>query len=792
MVFGGARVRPTIGKRIKQQQEKDAKLHTLIRRLASPSSSSLLVSANAGAGPNIGGSSNFLPTAGGAMAGSLAFLPQIIILEDGEMDISPATGQNASRVIISAESGTADDLLTITGRVDPGQLLNLQSVATHTITIKHNAGGGAAWVTSTAYVAGDIVSHNSFLYTCILAHTSGATDEPGVGGTWETKWFKANIRSATGADLVLNPQDNILLIFDAFDGNWTNLAPVADATSAGSEVFTWTANHDTDGFDLIIDNDGDSRFDFSNDDVFSIYLASILEYTFSGGSFSLNTNYVEMTEQAAPGTPAGNDVFVYAKDTGGTSSLWFIDDAGTEHDLGVASAGANLVLSNLTAGMVAINTSLKSDTDGIDDLGSGSFFWDHLFINTIVFDDAPVNAAETSIGQELGNHGLWFNQTEAADPMTWLWDDVEVMGLTPTGILQIQGNAGAAALNLTSSTRQMIIQTFSNIMLFTNDAALANRAFQIGDLSSLEGERLWLTGTGNLNTEFRFRTDQATTTLEVARIMFEGHDDAAGDVDYGSIRVSVLDPAAANPSGTMAIRVADSVGGENDTFILLDGSAHTVKLFENLVMQSADIDIGGGDIINTGTLTLPTATGIILSTATAWLMDDGVKATFNPNASVAGINVGQHSGQPSVPVNGDIIYNSSTNEMQGYINGAWTVLSGGGGAGDKISEGDSFVEVVDLGTGQINFQVDGVAVASWFNASGLIVSSKASFNADVVIGNADTDKVTMTAQLASHIIPDTHIAYDIGQPAGPTFGQGMRGGYFAERLVIPVGNDMFD
>lgn len=59
-----------------------------------------------------------------------------------------------------------------------------------------------AWLTATAYeddVNGDggggngddgsIVINNSVYYRCILAHTSGATDdEPGVGATWATYW----------------------------------------------------------------------------------------------------------------------------------------------------------------------------------------------------------------------------------------------------------------------------------------------------------------------------------------------------------------------------------------------------------------------------------------------------------------------------------------------------------------------------------------------------------------------------------------------------------------------------
>lgn len=51
--------------------------------------------------------------------------------------------------------------------------------------------GSAAltWVTATDYVADQMVTNNSITYICILAHTSGDTDdEPGVGATTATYW----------------------------------------------------------------------------------------------------------------------------------------------------------------------------------------------------------------------------------------------------------------------------------------------------------------------------------------------------------------------------------------------------------------------------------------------------------------------------------------------------------------------------------------------------------------------------------------------------------------------------
>lgn len=59
----------------------------------------------------------------------------------------------------------------------------------------------AAWLTATAYEDdvngdgssgnsddGDIVSHGGAYYRCKLSHTSGASTEPGVGGSWTTNW----------------------------------------------------------------------------------------------------------------------------------------------------------------------------------------------------------------------------------------------------------------------------------------------------------------------------------------------------------------------------------------------------------------------------------------------------------------------------------------------------------------------------------------------------------------------------------------------------------------------------
>jgi len=45
-----------------------------------------------------------------------------------------------------------------------------------------------SWITATAYEVDDTVENDGSGYLCTVAHTSGASTEPGVGADWATKW----------------------------------------------------------------------------------------------------------------------------------------------------------------------------------------------------------------------------------------------------------------------------------------------------------------------------------------------------------------------------------------------------------------------------------------------------------------------------------------------------------------------------------------------------------------------------------------------------------------------------
>lgn len=106
------------------------------------------------------------------------------------------------------------------------------------------------------------------------------------------------------------------------------------------------------------------------------------------------------------------------------------------------------------------------------------------------------------------------------------------------------------------------------------------------------------------------------------------------------------------------------------------------------------IDAAGNLSLNVGNLTVGAsaevvlrsdgsadfASGLLLIDVTgAMTFPDNVRQTFNPGATVAGLNVGSLAGDPSTPINGDLWYDSTGNLLRARINGATVSLGAGGG-----------------------------------------------------------------------------------------------------------------
>lgn len=115
-----------------------------------------------------------------------------------------------------------------------------------------------------------------------------------------------------------------------------------------------------------------------------------------------------------------------------------------------------------------------------------------------------------------------------------------------------------------------------------------------------------------------------------------------------------------------------------------------------LLANSAAMTFNGVDIVfdPTASLTLgDSGTGINIDVAANQIsivstnplfFTDNVRQTFNPGATVAGLNVGSLAGDPSTPVNGDLWYDSTNNLLRARINGATASLSTAGGSNTQL------------------------------------------------------------------------------------------------------------
>lgn len=146
--------------------------------------------------------------------------------------------------------------------------------------------------------------------------------------------------------------------------------------------------------------------------------------------------------------------------------------------------------------------------------------------------------------------------------------------------------------------------------------------------------------------------------------------------------ITAIDPgdnATINSSGVLEISgfiAADEYGEAVKTFLATPTS-------ENLYEAMGD-RTGSGLLVfeDSPTITTPTISGAIT-------FADGVRQTFNPNGTNSGFNAGSHTADPSSLSNGDVWYNSTSNELKARINGASVALGASGGSGDVVGPGSS-------------------------------------------------------------------------------------------------------
>lgn len=271
-----------------------------------------------------------------------------------------------------------------------------------------------AWLTATAFSVNDGTSNGGSSYICTVAHTSGASTEPGVGASWATVWDVIAEKGAAGAgtgDLIAaNNLSDVGSAATAF-GNIkqaasetatgvVELATEAEATTGSDTSRAVTpaglkahvdARNGVSAAATIADNrvvrgDGGSRGaqesavaidDSGNMSGVGTLITSGVATVGTTAATAVKmdpSGFVELPEISAPSTPASGFLRLYAKSDG---KAYQKDDAGTETDLsasgGGGSGGASLEPENLgiavSASGSALTVALKG-ADGNDPSGS--------------------------------------------------------------------------------------------------------------------------------------------------------------------------------------------------------------------------------------------------------------------------------------------------------------------------------------------------------------------------------------------------------------------------------------
>jgi len=175
-------------------------------------------------------------------------------------------------------------------------------------------------------------------------------------------------------------------------------------------------------------------------------------------------------------------------------------------------------------------------------------------------------------------------------------------------------------------------------------------------------------------------------------------------------------------------------------FIDFDGAGivvHTSDPDSNVTLEA--LGTSSDVIINSDTGFVSIKSGDVekIQVTSAVIFQSGSTPVFNDNV-IYGAFFGEYNDKSDSSVaapsagNRRVFYSSDSDSMvaKDSADVVHDLEGAGGGSGDKIEEGDSSVEVIDSGTGQILFIVDGSTVGNWV-AGGLV------FDADIDLNSND-------------------------------------------------------
>ncbi len=469
------------------------------------------------------------------------------------------------------------------------------------------------------------------------------------------------------------------------------------------------------------------------------------------GRTRLGGDYREYKEIPKPDNPPISNGFLYARDLGGITTLFFLDSAGTETDLlGGGGGGITSINGDATAAQtlteqankILIADDLSGDhafTLGTDvvTIDKSNVFGDFNQVfkdNRLLINNPADSFAYTFVAAAIGaSHNLNLPLLVAADTIAVLalaqaftnkTIDADLNTITNIESADLKAAAGILTTQLADATNFVLInqanifgdfdQTFKdNRIVIESPNGLTPTT--IANLQQTLARTLSIPIlTGNRSIVVTTEASQIALGTEVT-----GASTDLSDSTNLARNTDNLSFFAATTSLQLLGVISDETGSGllvfNDTPTLL---APTIASFANAGHNHQDV-AGGGQLDSTLALS-DTVNIAYLNTTNTYTA--GVRQDFlGLLAGAAGLNVGGIAGNPTTQVNGDVWLNTSTNQIFGRINGVDVDLGAGAGGGENntISSqgGGTFLLTAAVPKSGVDLRVISVSNGDGMNAS---------------------------------------------------------------------------
>ena len=433
-----------------------------------------------------------------------------------------------------------------------------------------------------------------------------------------------------------------------------------------------------------------------------------------------NTYFLNATGGwSQPAAGGGTTTFALTMDNGGTgASSGSTFNGSSPITISYNSIGAPKVDGTGASGTWSISVSGNAGTVTNGLYSSGSYSnptWLTSISGSIVSGNISGSAANVTGTVALANGGTNANNTAINGGIAY--STASAINITAAGTTgQILKSNGAAAPTWTTATypstttKDKILVSTANNVVGQIDAPVTNDTF----LKWNAGVFSWDTagsGSGTVTSGNQYQlayyngagsTTSVTglTSITASRALVS---DTNGLPIASSVSTTQLQylSSATGTTGTTSTNLVFSTSPTLVTPTLGVASATSInKVAITAPTTSATLTIADtktATISNTLTFTGTDGSSVVFGAggtvayvglANTWTA--GIKQTFAPSATTAGINVGTLAGQPSSPANGDLVYNSTATALQAYINGAWVSLGSGGGGSGTVNPGAQY------------------------------------------------------------------------------------------------------